>query len=100
MGVFGHKQSCSVMVQTMILWSITQVDHKGSLTPRVPAMTLNEVDFQKASMMAAHSCGEMIYNYTSERSPAGTLAKRVYCHHHHHDWKLVQSAIHHWGFMP
>ena len=46
-------------------------------------LTLNKVDCQKASMMSAHRCGDLVYNHTPERSPTATVAKRAYHHHHH-----------------
>ena len=45
-------------------------------------LTLNKVDCQKASMMGAHTCGDLVYNQPPERSPTATLAKRAYYHHH------------------
>jgi hypothetical protein len=45
--------------------------HRGTYTNRT------EVDCQKASMMGAHSCGDLVYKHTSERSPTAALAKRA-----------------------
>jgi hypothetical protein len=46
-------------------------------------LTLNEVDCQRASIMGAHSCGDLVYNHTPEKSPTATLAKRAYYYYHH-----------------
>jgi hypothetical protein len=66
--------------------------HSGYEDPHVyRVMTLNEVDCQKASMLGAHSCGDLVYNHTPEGSPTAILAKHAYYHHHPFVYREVRD---------